>query len=169
MGSGTDDASDLFWPDKPVKSTPPSPPLYPPRKTWPAYFIGIAHAVASRATCNRKHVGCVITRDNRILVTGYNGSIPGAPHCDDVGHDMKDGHCVRTVHAEANAVAQAARSGISLLGATVYVNTFPCWPCMKLLASAGVMIVCYDDDYREDERVRDGAVHAGIAISKFLR
>jgi dCMP deaminase len=170
MGSGTDDAS-AFASGKTQESAPPppSPPLYPTRKTWPAYFIAIAHAASSRATCDRKHVGCVITRDNRILVTGYNGSIPGAPHCDEVGHDMKDGHCVRTVHAEANAVAQAARYGVSLAETTAYINTFPCWACFKMLASAGVSCIVFDDDYREDPRVRDGAQQAGVSLVKFIR
>ncbi len=171
MGSEPDGVSD-FASGKTQEGMPPmpetSPSLYPKRKSWQAYFIGIAHAVASRATCDRKHVGCVIVRENRILVTGYNGSIPGAPHCDDVGHDMKDGHCVRTVHAEANAVSQAALAGSSLKHATVYVNTFPCWPCFKLLASAGVGAIYFDDEYREDPRVREGAKHAGIALVKFL-
>lgn len=162
---------------QPSMSVIPSlPPLSVSRKSWPAYFIAIAHAVSTRATCDRKHVGCIITRDNRIVVTGYNGSVPGAPHCDDVGHDManvgadgKGGNCVRTVHAEANAVAQAARFGLGLEGTTAFINTFPCWPCFKLLASAGVKMVVFDDDYREDPRVRDGAQDAGVAIIKFLK
>lgn len=171
MGNAEDFAS-----GKTQQSAPPPPATTRARMSWPAYFIAIAHAVASRATCDRKHVGCVLTRDNRILVTGYNGSIPGAPHCDDVGHDMANvntdgtgGNCVRTVHAEANAVAQAARFGIDLHGSTAYVNTFPCWHCFKMLATAGVTSVVFDDDYREDPRVRDGAQQAGITIVKFIR
>lgn len=136
------------------------------RAGWDKYFMGIAHAVASRSTCDRKHVGCVVVVERRIVATGYNGSIPGAVHCDDVGHDMHEGHCVRTVHAEANAVAQAARHGIKLVGAEVYVNTYPCWPCFKLLALAGVRAITYDDAYRNDPRVAEAAAAAGITVWK---
>src|SRR5512134_1119115 len=100
--------------------------------------MDIAHQVATRATCDRKHVGAVLVKNRTILSTGYNGSIPDAPHCDDVGHLMEDGHCVRTVHAEVNAVVQAAKNGTAIDGAILYCNTFPCWPCFKLLASAGI-------------------------------
>lgn len=126
--------------------------------------MAIAHVVATRATCDRKHVGCVLVLDGRIIATGYNGSIPGQPHCDDVGHDMLEGHCVRTTHAEVNAVAQAARSGAKTVGTTAYVNTFPCWPCFKVLVSAGVKRLVFDDAYREDPRVRDAAESAEILI-----
>lgn len=148
------------------------------RLSWDAYFIGIAHEVAKRSTCDRKHVGCVLVIDHRIVATGYNGSIVGAPHCDDVGHDLvesvgADGklrpNCVRTVHAEANAIAQAARVGASVDFARCYVNTFPCWPCFKLLANAGVRKVIYDDEYREDTRVRETAALSGIDVIKFSR
>lgn len=139
------------------------------RKGWDSYFIDITHAVATRATCDRKHVGAVIVIDRRIVATGYNGSIPGAPHCDDVGHDMLNGHCVRTVHAEANAIAQAAKHGVQLKGATLYCNTYPCWLCFRLIASAGIALVIYDDAYRVDERVETNAVHAGIVIERFER
>lgn len=125
------------------------------RKTWDEYFMGIAWAVSTRATCDRLHVGCVIVDAERsILATGYNGSVRGGDHCDDAGHDMVNGHCVRTVHAEANAVAQAARRGARLSGSIAYVTAFPCWGCAKLLRNAGVRIVCYAKAYREDERVR---------------
>ena len=77
------------------------------RVTWNEYFMAIAEQVASRSTCDRKHIGAVIVRDKTILSTGYNGSLRGSPHCDEAGHDIENGHCVRTVHAEANAVAQA--------------------------------------------------------------
>lgn len=135
------------------------------RKSWDQYFMGIAHAVAERSTCDRKHVGCVLVSSGRvegavnrilasaIISTGYNGSIPKEPHCDDEGHDMQDGHCVRTIHAESNAVAQAARMGVRTWGAVAYVNTYPCWSCFRLLASAGVIEIVYDDEYRTDPRV----------------
>ena len=84
------------------------------RANWSEYFMAIAKQVSTRSTCDRKHVGAVIVRDKVILSTGYNGSLRGAPHCDDVGHDMENGHCVRTMHAEANAVAQAAKNGVNI-------------------------------------------------------
>lgn len=134
------------------------------RLPWPDYFMNFAHAAALRATCDRKHVGCVLVLERRIIATGYNGSVPGAEHCDDVGHDMVGGHCVRTTHAEVNAVAQAARFGAATRGADCYVNTFPCWPCFKVLAGAGVLRVFYDDEYREDPRVKDAALVAGMTL-----
>lgn len=141
------------------------------RKSWSQYFIDIAHEVASRSTCDRKHVGCVLVIDKRIIATGYNGSVPGAEHCDDAGHDLvesvgADGllapNCVRTVHAEVNAVAQAAGAGTK--GATAYTNTFPCWGCFKVLVTAGVACIVFDDAYRPDARVRAAAGAAGISL-----
>ena len=125
--------------------------------------MGIAEVVASRATCDRKHVGAVIVRDRTILSTGYNGSIRGLPHCDEVGHMMEDGHCVRTVHAEANAIAQAARNGVAIANATIYVTASPCWTCFKLIANAGITRICYGEFYR-DERIFDFANQAGIEL-----
>ncbi|HGJ65715.1 TPA: dCMP deaminase family protein, partial [bacterium] len=118
------------------------------RVNWHQYFMNIAEQVATRSTCDRKHVGAVIVRDKTILSTGYNGSIRGAPHCDDVGHDMENGHCVRTVHAEANAVAQAAKHGVSIDGAEIYVTASPCLSCFKLLANSGVKVIYYKEFYR---------------------
>lgn len=117
------------------------------RVPWDEYFMRQCDLIATRATCNRKHVGAVIVLDNRILATGYNGSLPGLPHCDDIGHMMEDGHCVRTVHAEVNAVAQAAKAGVRLDGAVLYCNTFPCWNCFKVIVSAGIIGIVYDDEY----------------------
>jgi len=135
------------------------------RVDWPNYFMQLAHHVATRATCDRKHVGAVIVLDKRVIATGYNGSPPGMPHCDDVGHDMKDNHCVRTIHAESNAIAQAARFGTALQGSSLFVNTFPCWLCFKLIASTGIRNVFFDDDYRVDERVIACAKEQGIHLS----
>ena len=120
------------------------------RASWDEYFMRIALVVASRATCDRKHVGAVLVRDRFILATGYNGSIPGLPHCDDVGHMMEDGHCVRTVHAEANAICQAARNGVRIDGATLYVSASPCFTCFKLVANAGIRTIVYGEFYRDD-------------------
>lgn len=118
------------------------------RPSWDEYFLGMAAMVARRATCDRKHVGAVLVRERNVLSTGYNGSIAGHPHCDDVGHLIEDGHCVRTVHAESNAVAQAARNGVRVDEATCYVTAAPCWPCFRLLANAGVSQVVYSEQYR---------------------
>ena len=111
--------------------------------------MDIAKQVATRATCDRKHVGAVLVRDRTILSTGYNGSIRGLPHCDEVGHMMENGHCVATVHAEANAVLQAAKNGIRIEGATLYTTASPCWPCFKLVANAGCVRIVYGEFYRD--------------------
>lgn len=123
-----------------------------PRVGWDEYFMGIATQVAARSTCDRKHVGAVIVRDKMILATGYNGSLRGSEHCDDVGHLMQDGHCVRTVHAEANAIVQAARNGVRTDGAGIYVTASPCFACFKLIANAGIVRIVFGEFYR-DERI----------------
>src|SRR5258708_15512648 len=104
--------------------------------------MNIAREVSTRWTCDRKFVGEVVVRDKSILATGYNGSIRGLPHCDEEGHLMEDGHCVRTVHAEANAIVQAARHGVRIDGAAIYVTASPCWGCFRLIANAGLGRVC---------------------------
>lgn len=124
------------------------------RDDWDTYFMRIADLVSSRATCDRKHVGAVVVKNRRILTTGYNGSIPGTPHCDEAGHMMEDGHCVRTIHAEVNAVAQAASMGISVKGATMYCNTLPCWNCFKTVVSAGITEIVWQSDYPAEGRAR---------------
>jgi dCMP deaminase len=126
------------------------------RATWDQYFLEIAKTVATRATCDRKHVGAIIVRDKIILSTGYNGSIRGLPHCDEIGHLMEDSHCTRTAHAESNAVAQAARAGTRIDGAELYVTASPCWPCFKLVANAGIKRIVFGEFYR-DERIFDAA------------
>ncbi len=133
------------------------------RADWHTYFMRIARVVATRSTCDRKHVGAVIVRDKTILSTGYNGSIRGLPHCDEVGHLMENGHCVRTVHAEANAIVQAARNGVRIEGAEIYVTASPCWNCFKLLANAGIRRIYYGEFYR-DERILDFARQLGIEL-----
>lgn len=133
------------------------------RASWNEYFMGIAEQVASRSTCDRKHIGAVIVRDKTILSTGYNGSLRGAPHCDEGGHDMENGHCVRTVHAEANAVAQAAKNGVAIDGSEIYVTASPCLTCFKLLANAGIRTVHYKEFYR-DARITDYARQADILL-----
>lgn len=127
--------------------------LHPKRASWDQYFMRIAREVAARSTCDRKHVGAVLVRDRSILSTGYNGSVRGLEHCDDAGHLMQDGHCVRTVHAEVNAVAQAARHGHALDGAAAYVTSYPCLGCFKMLVNAGVVLVAYDEAYNPAQLV----------------
>jgi dCMP deaminase len=122
------------------------------RVDWDNYFMAIATQVATRSTCDRKHVGAVVVREKMILATGYNGSLRGLEHCDDVGHLMQDGHCVRTVHAEANAIVQAARNGVQSEGASIYVTASPCFACFKLIANAGITRIVFGEFYR-DERI----------------
>ncbi|MCP3164055.1 MULTISPECIES: deoxycytidylate deaminase [Myxococcus] len=119
------------------------------RVSWDQYFMDIAKQVATRATCDRKHVGAVIVRGRTILSTGYNGSIRGLAHCDDVGHMMENGHCVATVHAEANAIIQSATNGVAIDGATIYTTASPCWPCFKLIANAGLVRIVFGEFYRD--------------------
>jgi dCMP deaminase len=133
------------------------------RVSWDEYFMNVARTVATRATCDRKFVGAVIVKDRIILATGYNGSIRGLPHCDEEGHLMEDGHCVRTVHAEANAIVQAARRGVSIDGADVYVTASPCWGCFRLLANAGVKRIVFGEFYR-DPRAFEVANRLGIEL-----
>jgi dCMP deaminase len=133
------------------------------RTSWDEYFMEIARQVASRATCDRKHVGAVLVRDRIILSTGYNGSIRGMPHCDEVGHLMENGHCVATVHAEANAVLQAARTGVRIEGSALYTTASPCWPCFKLVANAGILRIVYGEFYR-DPRIFDVAAKLSIEL-----
>ena len=106
------------------------------RVSWKTYFMNIAKEVSTRSTCDRKHVGAVIVRDKTILSTGYNGSIKGLKHCDEIGHEMIDGHCVRTTHAEANAIVQAAKNGVSINESKIYVTASPCYNCFKLIANS---------------------------------
>jgi len=127
--------------------------------------MSIARQVAERSTCDRKHVGAVIVRDKNILATGYNGSIAGMPHCDDVGHIMEGGHCVATVHAEANAIIQAAKNGVSINGASIYITASPCWNCFKLIANSGIKRICFGEFYR-DERIFEVATAVGIELVK---
>ena len=125
--------------------------------------MNIAKEVATRSTCDRKHVGALIVRDKTILSTGYNGSIRGMPHCDDIGHLMEDGHCVATIHAETNAILQAAKNGVMIDGSEVFITASPCWPCFNILANAGIKKIYYGEFYR-DERIFDVAKKLGIEL-----
>ena len=125
--------------------------------------MNLAVQAAARSTCPRKAVGAIIVRDKAVLATGYNGSLRGLAHCTDVGCLMENGHCVRTVHAEANAILQAARNGNRIEGADIYVTASPCWNCFKLIANAGIRRVFYGDFYRDD-RIVAFAGEAGIEL-----
>jgi dCMP deaminase len=133
------------------------------RRSWDQYFMDIAKQVATRATCDRKHVGAVLVRDRTILSTGYNGSIRGLPHCDDEGHMMENGHCVATVHAEANAIIQAAKNGVAIDEATLYTTASPCWACFKLIANAGCKRIVFAEFYR-DPRIFQFAARLGVEL-----
>jgi dCMP deaminase len=134
-----------------------------PRASWDEYFMNIAKEVGTRSTCDRKHVGAVIVRDKSILATGYNGSIRGLPHCDEEGHLMEEGHCVRTVHAEANAIVQAAKNGVRIDQAGIYVTASPCWGCFRLIANAGLGRIYFGEFYR-DQKIFEFSQRLGIEL-----
>jgi len=121
------------------------------RPSWDDYFIEMARLAATRATCPRRRVGAVLVRDHRVLATGYNGSVRGGAHCDDVGCLLIEQNgrqsCVRTVHAELNAIIQCAVNGVSCVGATMYCTDFPCVNCAKAMIQAGVAHAIYLADY----------------------
>lgn len=127
------------------------------RVGWDHYFMNIARQAASRSTCDRKFVGAVIVRDRTILSTGYNGSIRGMPHCDEVGHDLENSHCVATIHAEANAILQAAKNGVNISGSEIYTTASPCWNCFKLIANSGIRRIYYGEFYRDEKSIRIAA------------
>ncbi len=144
------------------------------RPSWDEYFIGLTEEVAKRATCDRGRAGCVAVKDKRIIATGYVGSPPGLPHCDEIGHLLKkvvdeDGtirqHCVRTTHAEQNAICQAARYGISLEGATMYCKMEPCRVCAMLMISAGIRRVVARKRYHAGQETREMFHAAGIELA----
>lgn len=137
------------------------------RPSWDDYFMEVMEAISKRATCDRGRSGCVIVKNKQILVTGYVGSPMGLPHCDEVGHQMKkmlnedntiSEHCVRTVHAEQNAVCQAAKLGISIDGATVYCRMTPCRVCAMLLINCGIKRVVCERRY-----------HAGVESEEMFK
>jgi dCMP deaminase len=143
------------------------------RPSWDEYFMSIAEIIGSRATCARGRSGCVIVRDRQILVTGYVGSPVGMPHCDEVGHEMSkvindDGtisdHCIRTVHAEQNAIAQAAKLGVSVNGATVYSHMVPCYVCAKIMINSGIKKFVANKDYHASAKTKKLFEQAGVVL-----
>ena len=146
------------------------------RPSWDEYFMEVVDAVAKRGTCDRGRGGCVLVRDNVILATGYVGAPKGSPHCDDVGHLMKevkheDGtiskHCMRTAHTEANAVCQAAKNGVSIDGATCYSSMLPCPNCAMLLVNSGIIKVISKGDYHGPRAAESREIfkNAGVEVA----
>ncbi len=117
------------------------------RPSWDETFLAIAAVAARRSTCPRLHVGAVLVQANHVIATGYNGSLPGAPHCDTAGCELVAGHCVRTSHAESNAIAQAARLGTATEGALLYLTHAPCYSCARLAVQAGIEGIVYAEEY----------------------
>jgi len=136
------------------------------RPSWDEYFMANAFLISTRSICERLQVGCVIVTSgdhkNRIVAAGYNGFLPGTPHQSRV----REGHEQSTVHAEQNAIADAARRGISVDGCTAYITHYPCINCAKILAASGIRTIKFHLDYQNDEFVRDIPVEAGVAIIK---
>ena len=135
------------------------------RPSWDEYFLNIAREVAHRSTCERAHVGAVIVKNKRILTTGYNGSPRGLAHCTEVGCLMDNGHCIRTLHAEQNAIIQAALHGVSTDGSSIYVTHQPCFLCAKTIINAGIVRIVYDNKY-PDDLSRQFLQEAGVALAQ---
>ena len=144
------------------------------RPSWDEYFLKIMEQVGTRATCDRGRSGCVVVKNKRILTTGYVGSPIGTEHCDEVGHEMSkvvrnDGtesqHCIRTTHAEQNAIVQAARVGLALDGATLYCNMTPCYICAKMIINVGIKKVIANKDYHAGTRSKEVFKEAGVEFS----
>lgn len=141
------------------------------RPSWDQYFLNLVELVGTRSTCDRGKSGCVITKDKRILSTGYIGAPIGANHCDDIGHEMhtvkhEDGketrHCIRTAHAEQNAIVNAARFGVALEGSTLYCHTTPCYACAKMIINAGIKRVVCNLDYHAGDRSKEIFEEVGV-------
>lgn len=144
------------------------------RPSWDEYFLKIMAMVGSRGSCDRGRAGCVITRANRIVSTGYVGSPIGLAHCDEIGHEMHtvthpDGkqsqHCIRTTHAEQNAICEAARMGIALDGGTLYCKMTPCYACAKMIINSGIKRVVCSFDYHTSRRSKEIFKEAGIELT----
>lgn len=144
------------------------------RPSWDEYFMEVCRAIAKRATCDRGRSGCVIARNHQILATGYVGAPAGLPHCDEAGHQLKqlvheDGqvtkHCVRTVHAEQNAICQAARRGIAIEGATLYCKMTPCRACAMMIINCGIKRVICERKYHSGAESEAMFAEAGLEIS----
>jgi dCMP deaminase len=136
------------------------------RTSWTDYFLDLAAQAATRSTCPRKHVGCVLVRNRIVVSIGYNGSVRKLDHCDDVGCMMEDNHCVRVNHAEINALVHAARYGYAVDGTTAYITASPCWNCFRALANAGINRIVYREFYKDD-RIFSAAATLKIPLEHF--
>ena len=136
------------------------------RISWDEYFMAQSHLLSLRSTCSRLSVGATIVKDKRIVSGGYNGSIKGDEHCIDVGCKVVEGHCVRTIHAEINAILQCSKFGVGTEGATIYVTHFPCLNCTKSIIQAGIKEICYANDYRNNEYARELFEKSGVVVRK---
>jgi len=134
--------------------------------SWDQYFMAQSHLLALRSTCTRLMVGATIVREKRIIAGGYNGSVSGSVHCIDEGCYVVDGHCVRTVHAEANALLQCAKFGVPTENADIYITHFPCLQCSKQLIQAGIKTVYYQVDYRNNDFAIQLFKEAGVEMKK---
>jgi dCMP deaminase len=143
------------------------------RPTWDEYFLQMAELVGSRGTCDRGHAGTAIVSDRRLLSTGYAGSPRGLPHCDEVGHEMSTStdengiesqHCIRTTHSETNAIANAARFGVKIDGATMYSKMVPCYSCAKIIINAGIKRFVAIKDYHASKRSKEIFKKAGVKL-----
>lgn len=135
------------------------------RPSWDEYFLKLAMLASERSTCPRMHCGCVFVKDRFVLATGYNGSLPGHPHCDDVGCLVVDNHCVRTNHAEMNALTQAAIHGVNIKGATAYITNMSCTTCAKALIASGIKRVVVFSDFH-DTLATQFYTESGVEIVK---
>jgi dCMP deaminase len=153
-------------PPSPIDLIAQATEKFPHRPSWDEYFMATAKLIASRSNCERLTVGCVIVtggaRKNRLVAAGYNGFLPGTPHVSRV----REGHEQATVHAEQNAIADAARRGSSVEGCIAYVTHYPCINCAKILAAAGIAEVKYHEDYQNDPLVAPILGDSGVLVTK---
>jgi len=133
------------------------------RPSWNEYFMEVCNLISKRSSCGRLHVGCVLVKDNRIIATGYNGHLPGAPH----DSFVRDGHEQLTIHAETNAIADSAKRGVSLDGCTAYVTHFPCINCAKILIASGIKRIIFESHYKDDELVPILCQKGNVQIEMF--
>ena len=136
------------------------------RISWNQYFMAQSHLLALRSTCTRLMVGATIVRDKRIIAGGYNGSVSGGVHCIDEGCYIEDGHCVRTINAEANALLQCAKFGVATEGADIYVTHFPCLQCAKQLIQSGIKTIYYAADYKNSKFAEELFKTVGVKTEK---
>jgi dCMP deaminase len=136
------------------------------RITWHQFFMAQSHLLALRSTCTRLTVGAAIVRDKRIIAAGYNGSISGGDHCIDLGCYVVDNHCIRTIHAEMNALLQCSKYGTSTNGAEIYVTHFPCLQCTKAIIQAGIKTIYYAEDYKNHTYALELLAQSGVKVMK---